>query len=715
MTIKVLCECGQKFAFDVEPVNGRMPGTVQCPACGADGTAAANANIASQIGTASPKATPAPVAVLNVPAAAPAAAPSVRIAGGAEAAPSVSISASPKAPSADADVPAFEACHRHTQSPAAANCVVCNKGICLDCMEQFGYLCSVWCKEQAAKKNIHVPVYARQKTTVAASEDQKANKLIMSTGIAAVVLIALSVWYNFFLSKPKVAFALAAAPSAPFIYSDWAGEDKIIALTSEKIALHDISSGKVLWETPFKPDEKPQQRVRSLFRGEGEEEEDEDFFFFNETQATINGQNVWVFFPQRAVRFNLSSGKREQEVTLPQPADEMHVGQAAFLAIGERTPMAKVVSKIDLDSGRLQSTVVTQAMQRPYAPAPRTVSTAFAPGTDLSDRTPNLFEPRREIFLSDSSVVHLQSRVLEVKFTQVQTMKERKGPGVLDSSNVRASQGWEAAEEFMSDMRRQETGGVRYENESRYAVTIRRLLGPGRSWTGEVVGQPTLYALRGLDLLIAGKGVYAFDKTGQKIWESKLSYPVAPRFQEGTEAPAFEHGGKVYIYDQGTLTCFEARSGEVKWRYQTVGVSGMCADAKGKLYVCSTTAGPDNIKYSDDISLSDQIHPMILKMDPATGTVHWQAPRVGESAFVSGKFLYATRGQISRVDMMSSLMNGGDGGAPMHHRVHRIDPGNGKEEWEYYRSQAPHYIAPRGNRILLRYPKEIEVLKFFSL
>lgn len=704
MTIKVLCECGQKFAFDTEPVNGRMPGTVQCPACGADGTAAANANIAGQLGAA-PVTTPPPVAVLNLPP--PTAAPSaVRISSAQETPP-------PEQAPVAADAPAFEACNRHTHSPAAANCVVCNKGICLDCMEQFGFLCSVWCKEQAAKKKIQVPVYAHQKSTMAAAEDRKGNQIIVGAGIAAVILIALSVWYNFFLSKPKVAFALSAAPTAPFIFSEWAGEDKIVALTSENIALHDISSGKVLWETPFKPDEKPEQR-QSLFLDD--DEADEIFFFSNDTKATVTRDKVWVFFSKKAVRFDLASGKREQELTLAQPVDETWVGQSAFLAVGEPTPFAKVISKIDLDSGRLQSTVVTQPVQRAYAPAPRTVSTAFVPGTDLADNAPNLIEPQREIFLSDASVIHLQSRLLELKFTTVQTMKERKGPAILDSSNVRASQGWEAAEEFFNDARRAETGGVRYENESRYAVTLRRLLGPGRGWSGEVIGPPTFFALRGLDLLVAGKGVYAFDKSGQKLWESKLSYGIAPRFIDSDEAPAFEHGGKLYFFDQGTLTCFDPRSGEAKWRYQTVGITGMCADQKGNIYVCSTTAGPDKIKYSDDISLSEQIHPVILKMDPATGTVLWQTTRTGQQLFVSGKYLYATRGQVSRMDMMSAMMNRDDDVvAPTHHRLHRIDPGNGKEEWEYYRAQAPSFVAPRGNRILLQYPKEIEVVKFFSL
>ncbi len=48
MELKVICQCGQKFKFDVEPVGGRMPFAVNCPVCNADGTAAANALLAEK-------------------------------------------------------------------------------------------------------------------------------------------------------------------------------------------------------------------------------------------------------------------------------------------------------------------------------------------------------------------------------------------------------------------------------------------------------------------------------------------------------------------------------------------------------------------------------------------------------------------------------------------------------------------------------------------
>jgi len=45
MNLKITCACGQKIAFEVEPENGQMPCPINCPACQADVTELANADI----------------------------------------------------------------------------------------------------------------------------------------------------------------------------------------------------------------------------------------------------------------------------------------------------------------------------------------------------------------------------------------------------------------------------------------------------------------------------------------------------------------------------------------------------------------------------------------------------------------------------------------------------------------------------------------------
>ena len=94
--MKIQCGCGQRYAFDVEPVNGFMPFPVACPICGADGTAAANqffsqnpvAQAAPAVAAAVRAAPsgvvrlgPPPAAVRVAASAAPAAAPAQRRAG----------------------------------------------------------------------------------------------------------------------------------------------------------------------------------------------------------------------------------------------------------------------------------------------------------------------------------------------------------------------------------------------------------------------------------------------------------------------------------------------------------------------------------------------------------------------------------------------------------------------------------------------------------
>ena len=48
-TLRIHCACGQPYSFEVEPVNGRMPWPVKCPACGAEGTGAANDLLAQTV------------------------------------------------------------------------------------------------------------------------------------------------------------------------------------------------------------------------------------------------------------------------------------------------------------------------------------------------------------------------------------------------------------------------------------------------------------------------------------------------------------------------------------------------------------------------------------------------------------------------------------------------------------------------------------------
>jgi hypothetical protein len=80
MEVKIYCSCGSKYKFDVEPLNGRLPGPVSCPVCGADGTQKGNEVIAQSLAGSSSGAV-----------AAATAAPSIALPGGSEAGPRIAI------------------------------------------------------------------------------------------------------------------------------------------------------------------------------------------------------------------------------------------------------------------------------------------------------------------------------------------------------------------------------------------------------------------------------------------------------------------------------------------------------------------------------------------------------------------------------------------------------------------------------------------------
>jgi hypothetical protein len=113
MELKVVCDCGQKYKFDVEPVEGRMPFTVNCPACGVDGTHAANQLLGQQVVLF-------PAAPVAVAEPAPAAAGGLRINRPAPAAAAPPLFANSDAPAPLPGVAPLSAKKPLTKAPAGA-------------------------------------------------------------------------------------------------------------------------------------------------------------------------------------------------------------------------------------------------------------------------------------------------------------------------------------------------------------------------------------------------------------------------------------------------------------------------------------------------------------------------------------------------------------------------------------------------------------------
>jgi outer membrane protein assembly factor BamB len=302
--------------------------------------------------------------------------------------------------------------------------------------------------------------------------------------------------------------------------------------------------------------------------------------------------------------------------------------------------------------------------------------------------------------------VQFEEKLLEHKTVEHQAMKP-KGKSVLDG-NVTASQGMELAQEMMNDSRRAMTGGVDVEDVSRYQVTLHRLFADKvPDWTGEVTGPPRFYALKTIDLVVAGQSVIALDHNNKKLWEGKVSYPISAL---SDHAPFLETRDAVYVADPGVLTCFDLATGTARWRLNSVGISALHTDPSGKVYVNTTTAGPDKIKYSQEVNIHERLHPVIMKVDPASGKVLWQIESFGDTCMMSGKFLYST--WVTATQSALKLEEGPD----THFNLYLLKPGSGGVIWNFHvDNQHVMQTEVQQNWILLRFADNLYVLKFFSL
>ena len=663
MELKILCDCGTKFAFDVEPVDGQMPDSIQCPDCGVDQTQSANEQIRQRLA-----APPAP--------ASPGAAP-LRIGAPAPAAPEAPVESVPD----DVEAP-LSRCAKHPDEIVAAECVVCGKAICDLCLKQFGFLCSVYCREQARKRKIDVPVYAGQSHQVRNRERGFENRILLAAGASVVLLGLLWVGYNFYISKPRLAFRLTTTTNAPFAEARWFGGDRLLVLSSAKLSLLESGGGKPVWEAPLKPGE----QIPYDLRGDS---------------TRVNGDSVWAVFTGRAVRFDARSGQRKNEVPLPQDADTTAWNDSALVTVSRDNNGREQVTCVNLQNGQA----------RTESP-PRAPTTATPVATAIDDEDGPIFSSRRSSFLpSGEGAVQLTARLLQSRM--VATSLRDSGPSLIDSDNLTAGDSVAAVGQFIRG-----SAETIQKDESRYAVTVRRLCAASApDWTGEVTGAPVLFPLKTVDVLVAGTNVTVLNHNNQKQWEARLTYPLLPIFindpdESSTSGPVLEMAGRLLLSDLGMLTAFDLRTGQAAWRLPAVQISEIQADEAGRLYVVATTAGPESI-WVKNLSSTPMVDTLLMKVDAATGRVLWQCGRLAGHSMISGGYLYSTRRQVSSVGMLAAAMNGEP--ETVHFRIWRLNPKSGEMIWEYYQPRPPIHSEALNRRLLLCYPNEIQVVKYFSL
>lgn len=495
----------------------------------------------------------------------------------------------------------------------------------------------------------------------------------------------------------------------------------------------------------------------------------------------VSGENIWVESDDKLVQHDWNTGKAGKEiaVAIGFPGAARHDGELVVVA---QASDGSKITRIDLASGDVKTETIARpnepvvaapalaARGRPGIPAvagprpapgarpldpatvarqaqnmplpnrlalPATVAAAAnqqrlmaelnedAPRRPGGPATPPAELEDFRLIRSGNSFVQLSSRLIESRTVTRKVMKAPPKKSALDGPVNQAATA-AIANEILNDMTRDRLGDTAEEDESLYQATVRR--GGVPDWTGDVIGHPSLVPLQTVDVVLAGKSITVLDKNNKKLWDAKLTYPVSERggFDEDGETPSYglgpcvERGDTFYLFDQGVLTCFELPTGNARWRLPTIGTAGLFFDDKGMIYVNTTTASPDSVKYTRQVDISAKTHNLVLKVDPKTGKTLWGAHNDGQVNYISGKFIYTVESHVTDEGTVEDDGLGGLGialGVTLrpHVRIKRLNPSNGRVMWEHFQQRGPLAVQFDKNQIQILFRKELQVLKFLVL
>lgn len=325
-----------------------------------------------------------------------------------------------------------------------------------------------------------------------------------------------------------------------------------------------------------------------------------------------------------------------------------------------------------------------------------------------------------EWLMVEGQPLKFRRHLIEFKGVARKAMKDPPKDSALNSG-ASVAQTMEIANEILNEMRREKTGGVEVDDLSRYEVTLER---PGSAselaWKGEVNGPPQILLLPSLIAIVAHDLVIILDAKLQKKWETRLSYPLqipefssdfssrAIRAGELSRAPITERGDSLYIVDPGVLSVFDKNTGAARWRLPSVEISSLYFAPEGALYVNTTTKSQEQIVYSQEVDVSRKDHPLILKVEAASGKVLWRTQNCGHVTALDGKFLYA----IEIAEGVAPNPVGIGASYPTQFLLYRLNPKNGKRLWEYAKSGQALAFDATANTFQILLPSELQVVRY---
>ncbi|HEX3988614.1 MAG TPA: hypothetical protein VHZ30_04225, partial [Verrucomicrobiae bacterium] len=437
----------------------------------------------------------------------------------------------------------------------------------------------------------------------------------------------------------------------------------------------------------------------------------------------IDSNSVWICSGNRVLWLKAATGETKQSIPVSGELKSFTPTTSNILVVSSTSETNRVALQIDLATGQSSSReIVVPRSEKHEMPnelpsnVQPTAGVLLAQAMDEQKFNKPLDAMSSEFFSAGDNLVELRVKLLEPKVIYVKSIKSH-----LDGNTTASSSIGDVEEDVFNDIKRDQTGGVKGIDESLYEVKLRRWTGETPiEWTSQVRGVPMFFPMKTVDLVVAGQSLTVFDKQNRKLFDAKLSYPISDRFApdrwDRHSAPGVETNGNLYFFDKGVLTAFALPGGDIKWRATSVGITNIIGDGAGALYVGTTTAAPEDIQYSDTLTFQNA-HPLVLKVEAASGKILWEAENVGQQCYLTGKYLYTssvTKGGMALTKGLANALNAPEPEAPTYLHIRRLDPLNGKVLWDFHREEAPDEFSFDQNRFLIRYGDRVQVWKFLD-
>lgn len=193
--------------------------------------------------------------------------------------------------------------------------------------------------------------------------------------------------------------------------------------------------------------------------------------------------------------------------------------------------------------------------------------------------------------------------------------------------------------------------------------------GPQLLWTVDGLGKgfSSVAVAKGLVYttgVIAKEGyLFAFDLQGKLKWKTNYGPEFTATYTGTRGTPTVDHG-QVYVYSgPGTVVCFDAASGKIRWSVDTVKEYGAQMVLHG---IC------ESLLVVDDhvICCPGGTVASIVALDKRTGKLAWQLTEAHEKQGYDSTILIKANGKRTVVAMMGYFVYG-------------LDPNTGKVYWRY--------------------------------